>query len=68
MLYYLIDNGIDSVFTKDELIEAANERKAEENAQSNTYPKNKPYPDMSLNEAIEFFKDRDYDIILGEWL
>lgn len=68
MSYFLVDyDKIVEELTEDALIEKANKEIAEDQDYDRTYPRNKPYPDLDLDEAIEYFREK-YDILKGEYI
>lgn len=69
-MYYLVDvDKIEGSYGEDALIEFANEKKAEEQASDRRPPRNKPYPDMDLDEALVYVMDElGYTVIEGEEL
>lgn len=68
-MYFLVDCGkIVEEFYESDLINLANEEIAEE-MDGVGYPAHKDYPDLDLDEAIEYFQEqRGYDIIKGNYI
>lgn len=69
-MYYLVDiDKIEGSYSEDALIEFANEEKAKELAEDRRPPRNKLYPDMDLDEALDYIMDvMGYSVIEGEEL